>query len=242
MAQAAPEVSSTQLAQGLPPLPGTVVQPNRFDGETAIAAARRYIVYVNGNSPLLLNQVQQIEPEAFRRQYSGRTVIQTGAFDNLANAQAQVAALSEWGVGAEVAEVDRAPVAAVAASSSLPTPPFTGSSDPSVPLPVIAVPDDSVEFGQSPLPPPPSTGGAASFDPAVSSRGYYIAVPAARDQIAATAANITQLGIDSAQVLARTSPRGPHVAVGPFSDRSVAQQWNQYLRSYGFNARVYFDR
>ncbi|MGP1375182.1 MAG: SPOR domain-containing protein [Almyronema sp.] len=241
-AQALPATSTGQrLAQALPPLPGATVQPRSYSSGTAIAATRRYMVYVNGNSPLLLEQVQQIEPSAFRRQYNGRTVIQTGAFDYPQNAQAQVEALADWGIGAEVAEVERPPIATTPLAA--PPPAFVSNSNESIPLPVVAIPDSSVEFGQSPLPPPPGGASTVGFtSAAASSRGYYVVVPTAADQLAVTTAGISQLGLSSTQVAARTSPRGPHVAVGPFSDRTVAQQWNHYLRSYGYNARVHFDR
>ena len=242
-AQAVPQNNDSiqQLAQGLPPLPGTAAMPPSFGENAAIAPASRYMVYVNGSSPLLLEQIQQIEPDAFRRQYDGRTVIQTGAFSYSQNAQAQVAALAEWGIGAEIAEVDRLPAAASFASP----PPFissNNSSSQSVPLPVVAVPNDSVEFGESPLPPPPGSVEAVSFNPGVSDRGYYVVVPTSAAELASTASGVSQLGLNSSQVLTRTSPRGPHVAIGPFSDRDLAQQWNRYLRSYGYNARVHFDR
>lgn len=79
---------------------------------------------------------------------------------------------------------------------------------------------------------------------------YYVAIPTTSEQLPAIAAQIRQnlarfsqdLGRSGA-VLERTQPRGPHVAVGPFSDRFQAEEWNKYLRNIGYaNARVYYGK
>ncbi len=58
----------------------------------------RYFVYVESNSPLILEQVRQTENSAYFRQYNGRTVIQSGVFNNPANAQQRVQELASRGV------------------------------------------------------------------------------------------------------------------------------------------------
>lgn len=45
-----------------------------------------YLVYINENSALKLQQVQQLEPTAFVRQYQGRSIIQAGVFSQNSNA------------------------------------------------------------------------------------------------------------------------------------------------------------
>ncbi|MBW4691143.1 MAG: hypothetical protein KME27_05185 [Lyngbya sp. HA4199-MV5] len=63
----------------------------------------QYTVYVNGDSPYLLQQVQAIEPSASVQRYQGQSVIQAGTFDNEASAQRQIAALNSQGIMAELA-------------------------------------------------------------------------------------------------------------------------------------------
>jgi hypothetical protein len=63
----------------------------------------QYTVYVNGDSPYLLQQVRSIEPAASVQRYQGQTVIQAGTFDNEASARRQIAALNAQGMMAELA-------------------------------------------------------------------------------------------------------------------------------------------
>jgi hypothetical protein len=53
---------------------------------------------------------------------------------------------------------------------------------------------------------------------------------------------VISLGVPSSLVRTRTSPRGPHVAIGPYSDRSLAQDWTNFLNNSGVSgARVFFE-
>ena len=61
-----------------------------------------YKVIVNGNSPFLLEQVQQVESQAFITQYDGRSVIQAGAFANKDSAHWQADLLKARGIQSEV--------------------------------------------------------------------------------------------------------------------------------------------
>jgi len=72
---------------------------------TRTLPSRTYLVYVNGNSPLMLEQVKRVEPEAFRKEYRGRTVIQVGQFIDQSNAKRRAEALRDQGIRAEVAQV-----------------------------------------------------------------------------------------------------------------------------------------
>ncbi len=67
------------------------------------SSSNRYIVYVNGDSPYLLQQVRTIEPNASIQQYQGQSVIQAGTFDSEAQARQQIAALNAQGILAEMA-------------------------------------------------------------------------------------------------------------------------------------------
>ena len=77
----------------------------------------------------------------------------------------------------------------------------------------------------------------------VNSRSYYAIVPGNRSNLPALAARVGQLVEGRAEILQKSSPRGAHLAIGPFSDRQEAERWNSYLRGAGINnSRVYFGR
>jgi cell division septation protein DedD len=150
-------------------------------------SAAGYRVIVNGNSTMLLQQVQRVEPKAFVSDYKGRKVIQTGVFSEQANAQQQVAMLQSQGIQAEVLS-------------------------------------------------------SATSNP-IQSSAYLVVVPGRRENLANIRAQIIQLGADRQAVIEKMAPLGPHVEVGPFSDRQTAEEWNQLLRkSGGLDARVYYTR
>lgn len=76
---------------------------------------------------------------------------------------------------------------------------------------------------------------------------YYVAIPGKRDKLPQIENNIIRLsggtGLKYNQVTRRSSPRGHHIAIGPFADRSEAERFNIYFRSLGLsNARVYYGK
>ncbi len=95
-----------------PPIPDSQppVAPTPFQREAIFQApagaqgmnAARYVVYVNGDSPYLLQQVQTIEPRAFVEQYQGRPVIQVGTYSDEGTARQQVETLRMQGITAEM--------------------------------------------------------------------------------------------------------------------------------------------
>lgn len=100
---------NTPLAPGLletpPPrreynfqAPTLPVLPN-----TPTPSANLYRVDVLGDSPFLLSQVQQIEPEAFIRW--GEGMIQAGVFADQQNAQSRVRALETQGIRSRVTKI-----------------------------------------------------------------------------------------------------------------------------------------
>lgn len=93
--------SSTPLPGSPAPMQDTVFQAPTIDQQRP--PSERYWVYVNGDSPYLLQQVQIVEAQAFIRQYQGRRVIQVGTFNDAANARRQVTLLNQQGIRAEVA-------------------------------------------------------------------------------------------------------------------------------------------
>lgn len=173
--------------------------PNNPAPVTAPAATVRslpsetYLVYVNGNSPLMLDQVRRVEPEAFRKEYRGRTVIQVGQFIDQANARRRAEALRDQGIRAEIAQV-------------------SGSG----------------------------SGSAGS----ASTKGYYVVVPAGRNELTAIRAQVKRLAGDlRVNIIPRDRPRGHHIAVGPFTNWDAANSWNRYVKDFGItNARVYYGR
>jgi hypothetical protein len=77
---------------------------------------------------------------------------------------------------------------------------------------------------------------------------YYVIIPGNSDneliRIQQTIRRNAGPSLNGIEVRRRNSPRGPHVAVGPFPQRLSAQQWNDYIRgtlNLG-NARVYYGR
>jgi hypothetical protein len=198
--------------------------------------SEQYLVYVNGDSPLLLDQVRRVASDAFVQRYDGQQVIQAGLFAGEASAQQQAAVLAAQGIGAEVAAVSQpdipaAPPATIAANQTM--------SAQALPL----VPVDRTIDGQPPL---------SQFAPndairvAQASR-YYVVIPGRASDLGSIADLVTLLGqdlIDNSErsIQERRSPLGPHVLVGPFVNRRAASRWNRYLRDFGLDARVYYDR
>jgi hypothetical protein len=75
------------------------------------------------------------------------------------------------------------------------------------------------------------------------SKYYYVAIPASSQDIPSIINQIRSNIVQRPTISTRNQPRGSHVAVGPFKDRTQAEQWSRYLQSLGFgNARVYYGR
>ena len=242
------------LPTPLPPTPHASSEPS--------LASEQYVVLVNGNSDLLLEQVRQIEPSAFVNYVEGTSVIQAGRFNSLQNAQQRANELAIIGIGAQIKS--SVPVSAPIAVT---TPTDYASSVPIAtngtlpPIPVAATPP-AVEFGQSPpvqtaTPPPtpvspssvpvypvnvtPPPSAAPPMVQQALPSGYYVVVPGRSAELTNLANRIVSLGAAPSAVQTRTSPRGPHVSVGPYNDRGLAREWRNYLRDSGLDARIYFE-
>ncbi|OUL29206.1 hypothetical protein BV378_06230 [Nostoc sp. RF31YmG] len=93
-----------------------------------------------------------------------------------------------------------------------------------------------------------SSGQQVSYSPSRNSRPqrssyYYVTIPARSQDLSAIASRIRQNSGRYDIVVERQQPLGPHVAVGPFAQRSDAERWNDYLRKSGYaNARVYYGK
>jgi len=72
---------------------------------------------------------------------------------------------------------------------------------------------------------------------------YYVVIPSNSNRLRSLGTEIRQKVSININVFRRTQPLGLHIAVGPFSDRLEAEQWNSYLKNSGYgNARVYYGK
>ncbi|MCB8758289.1 SPOR domain-containing protein [Planktothrix agardhii] len=85
-----PLFSSLMLLGGY----GAIVSP--------VLAQERYGVYVNGESPFLLEVVQQIQPGAMMQRYDNRNIIDLGIYFNQSEAQKLIENLRRQGVQGEI--------------------------------------------------------------------------------------------------------------------------------------------
>lgn len=246
------------LAFGQEPLPTSSAAsqfPSPASAQT-VGAASRYLVLINGDSPLLLSQVQTLVPSASVQEYNGQRFIQAGTFGDATQAQQQVSALATQGIGANILAVSP-----VAAASSVPgassmmqpsqqaTAPLPSTVPPPDLLPVTPVPRE-VEFGQPPDPSQlnnsfPSEEEEQSGPPPRNPRYFFIVIPASSSELTAVSNQVVRLGDGfdiSSMVQTNDTPRGSHVQVGPFVDRRSANRWTKYFRDFGLNARVYYRR
>lgn len=69
---------------------------------TPVSKPESYLVYINEDSAPRLQQVQQLEPTAFMRQYQGHSVIQAGVFSQNSNAQSLAYKLEFNGIDARI--------------------------------------------------------------------------------------------------------------------------------------------
>ncbi len=114
----APNILTIQkVAERLPPPPQpskfsqrklpSSFSPREFDFQAPAPSSPSpnvdsYLVYINDNSSLTLQEVQQLEPTAYVRQYKGRSVIQAGVFNERDNAQQRAKELESRGIGARI--------------------------------------------------------------------------------------------------------------------------------------------
>lgn len=223
--------------------------------------AQRYLVIVNGESPLLLSQVQAIVSDASVQEYNGQRFIQAGTFDNPSTAQQQVETLAAQGIGAEIVTINTA--TQTAATQAANSQPAQQTANPSLPppdlLPAQPVPRE-VEFGQpstqdqavleppSLEPPsnsaPPQAERSGATDRSYTDRSYYVVIPGRSEDVEAITNQILRLGdgLSVAEMVQVDDARGSHVRVGPFVDRGAARRWNSYFREFGMSSRIYYSR
>lgn len=220
-----------QVVDGLPPPPVGAAQE---------VAGQQYLVVVNGDSQILLSQVQAVQPTASVQEYNGQRFIQAGLFGNAASAQQQVNTLSAAGIGAQVVAVT-SPGAAAQTVSQAPAAPYSLNAPalpPAEPLPTTTVPatPSSVEFNSAPPAP-----GAESRS---GSRSYYVVIPSSGKKLEDVSQQVTRLtdGMGVEGMVTTATSHGSHVRVGPFNSRDAASRWTRYFRDFGMDARVSYSR
>ncbi|MEH1819165.1 MAG: hypothetical protein V7L31_08820 [Nostoc sp.] len=174
----------------------------------------RYLVYVDGSDFQTLQAIRQIEPSAYIRNYQGRSVIQSGVFNRVSNAQQRVNELQSRGIyNTRIISFTNGQEIDVGNRGSLRDPSSINAANRSVSRYYVAIPTTPEQL------------------------------PTIAAQIRQNIAQFSQGLGRSGGVFERTQPRGPHVAVGPFPDRYQAEEWNKYLRNIGYaNARVYYGK
>ena len=175
----------------------------------------RYLVYVDGNDSQTLQAIRQIEPSAYIRQFQGRTVIQSGVFNRVANAQQRVNELQSRGIyNARIIS-------------------FGNGQEINADNGNYNYRDDRNNINANRR--------ASRYYVAIPTTSEQL--PAIAAQVRQNLSGYTQDLGRSGGVLERTQPRGPHVAVGPFQNRFQAEEWNKYIRKIGYgNARVYYGK
>ncbi len=173
----------------------------------------KYFVYVNDSSSQMLQRVKQVERTAYIRNYNGRNVIQAGVFTGQSNAQRRIRELESNGIFG----------AGIVNSENR----------------EITVDPPGSQVKPYPGTPVIFSGNLGNF--------YYVVIPGNGNNLPYLEQEIRQrlysLNINTIKVSMRTQPRGAHIAIGPFSDRSDAEQWNNFIKKSGYgNARVYYGK
>jgi hypothetical protein len=179
----------------------------------------RYFVYVNSGNSQTLQRVRTIERSAYIRRYNGQTIIQAGVFTKPSSAQQRVRELARKGInGARIVNFSNAQVVPNSDLTYYPTQPdyYPSESD-------FNTVNSNVQKQRS------------NF--------YYAIIPGSYNNLRYISEQIRQKTGRNTIVYIRNQPRGTHIAVGPFAERSDAEQWNNYLRELGYsNSRVYYGK
>lgn len=97
----------SNLSESNPQLPDEVFVPRDLDFRVrsqppSSPKSDRYLVYVNTPNSTQLEQVKQLEPAAFMRQYQGKSVIQAGVFSQPLNATNIAKQLQSQGIATHI--------------------------------------------------------------------------------------------------------------------------------------------
>ena len=73
--------------------------------------------------------------------------------------------------------------------------------------------------------------------------GYFVLIPTPAAELSRTAENAIALGVPQNSIIIRDHFADPLVAVGPFANLGLAQEWENYLTDSGIgSAQIYFGR
>ena len=186
----------------------------------------RYRVFVDSTNNFMLDRVRDAIPDAFIRR--GEGVIQAGAFreEDKFKADLRVQELAARGITARIVDSSTGRNVPLGNNNALGQPNTPNPTNfPSSTFP-NTVPDNNSRDGNQ----------ASNTNP------YFVIIPSSLDNLPSLAGQVVNFGISQELVRQREEPRGPHVIVGPFADRGLAQQWEDYLRNEGLDARVYFEK
>jgi hypothetical protein len=220
--QSTPIIEFGQNNQNYQNYPSQTTQYQQYGAST-----QRYIVYVNSDNYEVLQRVRQIESSAYIRELNGSRVIQSGVFSQRSNAQRRVSELELYGIpGAGILSFSNTQ----GMSSSWNTETFYPTNPPS---------NSNNNFGNN-------VNNVNMTNPTsvvATSNAYYVIIPTDIANLALMGQEIQQKTGFNTNVFLRTQPRGPHIAVGGFTLRAEAEQWNNYLKNLGYgNARVYYGQ
>ena len=225
-----PKATMAQLPsiiETLPPLPDRPLptpDPSLSNpSNPSSTSVYRYRVFVDSTNNFMLDRVRDAIPDAFIRR--GEGVIQAGAFreEDKFKADLRVQELAARGITARIVDSSTGRNVPLGNNNALgqPNPTnFPSSTFPST------VPDNNSRDGNQ----------------APNTTPYFVIIPSSLESLPSLAGQVVNFGISQELVRQREEPRGPHVIVGPFADRGLAQQWEDYLRNEGLDARVYFEK
>ncbi|NES99183.1 MAG: hypothetical protein F6K62_00515 [Sphaerospermopsis sp. SIO1G2] len=211
----------------------------------------KYIVYVNSGDREVLQRIQQIENTAYIREINGVRIIQSGVFTRPDNAQRRVRELESSGIlnvgilgSASGQLVNYSPQTISNSSNTNFNNSFNNSSNNN--FNNNSNNNFNNNFNNNSMNTSPNVINNLTANPTFRQpqpNYYYVVIPINRDNLDFLQQEIQQKIGSNANVYTRYQPRGTHIAVGAFQQRSDAEQWNDYLKSLGYgNARVYYGQ
>ncbi|WP_413164018.1 hypothetical protein ACL6C3_30940 [Capilliphycus salinus ALCB114379] len=160
-----------------------------------------------------LFEVLKVAQNAEVKQYRGKLMIQAGSFINYGNAQLLTDELALRGIPAEVIQNLPDFLLWVAIQPEVPTTPITST------------PENPDGYGLS------------------ETERYFVLIPTQPADINIVANDVVALGAPAESVIVQDLAVDPFVAVGPFANQNLAEEWEDYFIDAGIpGAQVYFGK